>query len=84
MYGSSWRILSSCRLGFPIRVVHSYRAEGGRAYSEMVDLLWMTGQEAAAVSLEVRWNQLIARGKCSLLCGYASDRVARAPVRRDL
>ena len=46
-----------------------------RAYREMVDLLWMNGQEAAAVSLEVLWNQLIARGKCSLLCGYSSDRV---------
>jgi len=46
-----------------------------RAYGEMVDLLWMNGQEAAAVSLEVLWNQLIARGKCSLLCGYSSDRV---------
>ena len=46
-----------------------------RAYGEMVDLLWMNGQEAAAVSLEVLWNQLIARGRCSLLCGYSSDRV---------
>jgi CheY-like chemotaxis protein len=46
-----------------------------RAYGEMVDLLWMNGQEAAAVSLEALWNQLIARGTCSLLCGYSSDRV---------
>jgi CheY-like chemotaxis protein len=46
-----------------------------RAYGEMVDLLWMNGQEAAAVSLEVLWNQLIARGRCSLLCGYSSSRV---------
>jgi hypothetical protein len=33
-----------------------------RAYGEMVDVLWMTGREAAAVSLAVLWNQLIARG----------------------
>ena len=35
----------------------------------------MNGHEAAVVSLEVLWNQLIARGRCSLLCGYSSDRV---------
>jgi hypothetical protein len=46
-----------------------------RAYGEMVDLLWMNGQEAAAVSLEVLWNQIIARGRCALLCAYSSDRV---------
>ena len=46
-----------------------------RAYGEMVDLLWMNGQETAAVSLEILWNQLIARSTCSLLCGYSSDRV---------
>jgi CheY-like chemotaxis protein len=47
-----------------------------RAYGEMVDLLWMDGQEAAAASLEVLWNRLIAGSRCSLLCGYCSDRVA--------
>jgi CheY-like chemotaxis protein len=46
-----------------------------RAYGEMLDLLWMDGQEAAAVSLEVLWNQLIAPGKCSLICGYSSEHV---------
>ena len=48
-----------------------------RAYGEMVDVLWRNGQEAAAVSLEMLWNQLIAPGKCSLICGYASDHVGR-------
>jgi hypothetical protein len=41
-----------------------------RAYGEMVDLLWNDDQEAAALSLEILWNQLIARRKFSLLCGY--------------
>jgi CheY-like chemotaxis protein len=46
-----------------------------RAYGEMVDVLWRNDQEAAAVSLEILWNQLIARRKCSLLCGYSLDAV---------
>ena len=41
-----------------------------RAYGEMVDLLWNDDKEAAALSLEILWNQLIAGRKCSLLCGY--------------
>jgi CheY-like chemotaxis protein len=58
------------------------RAAGGmkpmvRAYGEMVDLLWTRGNEAAALSLEVLWNQLIARCKCSLLCGYLLDGVGK-------
>ena len=48
-----------------------------RAYGEMVDVLWRNGQEAAAVSLEILWNQLIARRKCSLLCGYSLDAVGK-------
>jgi hypothetical protein len=46
-----------------------------RAYGEMVDVLWRNDQEAAAVSLEILWNQLIARRKCSLLCGYSLEAV---------
>jgi CheY-like chemotaxis protein len=44
-----------------------------RIYGEMVDVLWTSGREEAALSLEVLWHQLIARRKCSLLCGYSSD-----------
>jgi CheY-like chemotaxis protein len=46
-----------------------------RAYGEMVDVLWRNGQEAAAVSLEMLWNQVIASGNCSLVCGYAAAHV---------
>jgi CheY-like chemotaxis protein len=54
------------------------RAAGGRKrlvriYGEMVDVLWSSGREEAALSLEILWHQLIARRKCSLLCGYSSD-----------
>ncbi len=43
-----------------------------RIYGEMVNVLWSRGREDAALSLEILWHQLIARRKCSLLCGYAS------------
>ena len=48
-----------------------------RAYGEMVDVLWRNDQRAGAVSLEILWNQLIARRKCSLLCGYSLDAVGK-------
>lgn len=43
-----------------------------RIYGEMVDVLWSSGREEAALSLEILWHQLIAGRKCSLLCGYSS------------
>ena len=42
-----------------------------RAYGEMVDVLWKDGQEAAAIRLEMLWNQLANTRKFSLLCGYS-------------
>ncbi|HVH56811.1 MAG TPA: response regulator [Vicinamibacterales bacterium] len=53
------------------------KAAGGRKrlvriYGEMVDVLWSSGREDAALSLEILWHQLIAGRKCLLLCGYAS------------
>ena len=43
-----------------------------RIYGEMVNVLWSRGREDTALWLESLWHQLIARRKCSLLCGYAS------------
>jgi CheY-like chemotaxis protein len=43
-----------------------------RIYGEMVDVLWSSGREDAALSLEILWHQVIAGRKCSLLCGYSS------------
>ncbi len=42
-----------------------------RAYGEMVDVLWKDGRTAAAIRLEVLWNQLAMTHAFSLLCGYA-------------
>jgi hypothetical protein len=53
------------------------RASGGsadrniRAYGEMVDVLWKSGQSAAAIRLETLWNALANSHAFSLLCGYA-------------
>lgn len=42
-----------------------------RAYAEMVDVLWRSGLPAAAVRLEVLWNQLANSQDFKLLCGYS-------------
>jgi hypothetical protein len=42
-----------------------------RAYGEMVDVLWQDGSTAAAIRLEMCWNQLAMTKDFSLLCGYA-------------
>jgi hypothetical protein len=42
-----------------------------RAYGEMVDVFWQTGQTAAAIRLEILWNQLAQTHSFALLCGYS-------------
>jgi hypothetical protein len=42
-----------------------------RIYGQMVDVLWKDGQQQAAISLEMLWNQLANTRTFSLLCGYA-------------
>jgi hypothetical protein len=42
-----------------------------RAYGEMVDVLWRREQTAAAIRLEMLWNDLARSHKFGLLCGYA-------------
>jgi DcmR-like sensory protein len=42
-----------------------------RAYGEMVDCLWKNEAAAAAIRLEVLWNQLANTCDFSLLCGYS-------------
>ena len=42
-----------------------------RIFGQMVDVLWREGQQAAAIQLEMLWNQLAHRQAFSLLCGYA-------------
>jgi hypothetical protein len=42
-----------------------------RAYGEMVDVLWKDDLHAAAIRLEMLWNQLANARRFSLLCGYS-------------
>jgi hypothetical protein len=42
-----------------------------RAYGEMVDLLWKSDMEAAAMRLETLWNELANTHDFKLLCGYS-------------
>jgi hypothetical protein len=42
-----------------------------RAYGEMVDVLWKRGETAAAIRLEMLWNDLARSHRFGLLCGYA-------------
>jgi hypothetical protein len=42
-----------------------------RAYGEMVDVLWKSAQEVAAIRLEMLWNKLAMTNDFELLCGYA-------------
>jgi signal transduction histidine kinase len=41
-----------------------------RAYGEMVDVLWRTGNARAALRLEEFWNEALAEHSFSLLCAY--------------
>jgi len=55
--------------GVQSRAVHT----GVRAYGEMVGLLWVGGERAAAVRLEELWNQLLESSTVSLFCAYPID-----------
>lgn len=42
-----------------------------RVFGEMVDLLWRTGNRAAAIRLEALWNELARQQSFTLLCAYS-------------
>jgi hypothetical protein len=46
---------------------------GLRAYGEMVGILWMANQYAAAARLEELWNKLLRSSHIRLFCGYPID-----------
>jgi PAS domain S-box-containing protein len=56
-------------------IAASSRGRPVRAYGEMVDVLWRSGQQAAAIQLEEMWNDLRSRGgyEFSLMCAYVID-----------
>jgi PAS domain S-box-containing protein len=44
-----------------------------RAYGEMVDVLWRSRQQRAAIQLEHMWNDLRSKHVFTLLCAYVID-----------
>ncbi len=58
-------LLERVETAFPGRTV--------RAFGEMVDVLWHDGRREAALELEELWNDLSARRRFALLCGYQLD-----------
>lgn len=55
-----------------------------RAYGEIVDVLWQDGLTAAAIRLEMFWNQLAMTHDFSLLCGYAIGHFYKDAGMRDV
>ena len=55
-----------------------------RAYGEMVDCLWKNAAAAAAVRLEVLWNQLADTCNFSLLCGYSMGHFYKQGAYEDI
>jgi hypothetical protein len=50
----------------------------------MVDVLWKGGQTAAAIRLEMLWNQLAQTHAFSLLCGYSMGHFYKDASRSDI
>jgi hypothetical protein len=44
-----------------------------RAFGEMVGILWVDGEQAAATRLEKYWNELLIGSTFSLFCAYPID-----------
>ena len=42
-----------------------------RAYGEMVDVLWRSGNPRAAIALEILWNKLAQMHAFGMVCGYS-------------
>jgi hypothetical protein len=53
------------------QLMHGRGATAVRAYGEMVDVLWKDGLEAAAIRLEMLWNELASDHDFELLCAYS-------------
>jgi hypothetical protein len=55
-----------------------------RAYGEMVDVLWKAGETAAAIRLEMLWNQLAQTHSFALLCGYSMGHFYKDAGQQDI
>ncbi|HEX3762964.1 MAG TPA: PAS domain-containing protein [Kofleriaceae bacterium] len=62
------------------RLLAEARSRRLRAYGEMVDVLWMSGQRGAALHLEDLWNELQERHGFALLCAYSMASFYKEPA----
>jgi hypothetical protein len=61
-------------VGSVLQEVRARSATGKiRAFGEMVGILWVDGQQAAATRLEKYWNELLIGSTFSLFCAYPID-----------
>lgn len=72
--GSPDRGLFEAHVGSLVRDVRAaHQGRPARAYGEMVDVLWKSGNREAAIRLEQMWNELARIEEFSLVCGYRMD-----------
>ena len=69
--GAPDRALFQAQIGSAVAKARSASRNGHiRAFGEMVDLLWQSGNSAAMIRIEELWNELGQDGSISLLCAY--------------
>ena len=57
----------------PADVEHARPRAADPAFGEMVGLLWIERQQAAAIRLEQYWNEVLTGSTASLFCAYPID-----------
>jgi PAS domain S-box-containing protein len=68
-----WDLFEHSVGGVLARLARARPGRSIRAYGEMVDVLWRSGQQEAAIRLEEMWNDLRGHFEFSLLCAYVLD-----------
>jgi hypothetical protein len=68
----------------PVIEVASKYGSSVRAFGEMVAILWAEGKKAAAIELEILWNDLMEQSSFSLLCAYPIAQFSGSEQSREL
>jgi hypothetical protein len=68
----------------PVIEVASQYGSSVRAFGEMVALLWAEGKKAAAIELEILWNDLMEQSSFALLCAYPIAQFPQGKQNREL
>jgi len=68
----------------PVIEVASKYGSSVRAFGEMVAILWAEGNKAAAIELEILWNDLMEQSSFALLCAYPIAHFSNEQENREL